>query len=277
MRRINQISQSLEEASPEEILNWSLTQFDPAKMVVTSSASLPVTVALLYGEIKPSPSISVIFIDTLHHFPETLETANKLKQHYGIDLRTYHSKGIQSREEFAQIYGEELWKHDIDRFHFLTKIQPLERALKELNAEVWITGRRRDQSSTRKNLPILEEDPRGYIKINPLANWTYRDVWRYIYQHQVPYNPLHDKGYASIGDEPLTTPTYAGETERSGRWREMERSECGLHLHSASEFHASDLDTDRHSSADESDSANLTNSSSIQTTTSLKSGERKHE
>lgn len=236
MIRINQMSQALEAASPQEILSWSLDKFDPDQIVVTTSASLPVTVALLYGEIQPFSSIPAIFIDTLHHFPETLETANQLKEHYGIDLRIYQPRGIKSREEFAKTYGQELWKYDIDRFHFLTKIKPLERALKELKAAVWITGRRRDQSSTRKNLPILEKDPRGYIKINPLANWACRDVWRYIYQHQVPYNPLHDQGYTSIGDEPLTTPTYAGESERSGRWREMGKTECGLHVSSASEI-----------------------------------------
>jgi phosphoadenosine phosphosulfate reductase len=265
---ISEITKFLEKLTAKDILIWSLEQFQEKNIVITTSCSLPVTIDLLCREIKPSLSIPVIFIDTLHHFPETLETANQIKQHYEVDLKIYQPEGIKSREEFAQIYGQELWKRDLERFHFLTKIQPLERALKELNAEVWITGRRRDQSSTRKNLPILEEDPRGYIKINPLANWTYRDVWRYIYQHQVPYNPLHDQGYTSIGDEPLTTPTHAGESERSGRWREMGRTECGLHLYSASE-QSSGYSNNSSSFPKEEKTNHLTNSNSTQVNTFL--------
>ncbi|MFP4135403.1 MAG: phosphoadenosine phosphosulfate reductase family protein, partial [Halothece sp.] len=140
MLSISEITKSLEKLTAKEILSWSLEQFEKENIIVTTSCSLPVTIDLLYRDIKPSLSIPVVFVDTLHHFPETLETANKLKQNYGVDLQIYKPKGIKSREEFAQIYGQELWKHDIDRFHFLTKIQPLERALKELKAEVWITG-----------------------------------------------------------------------------------------------------------------------------------------
>lgn len=238
--KITQESLLLETATPREIIRWSFDQFPDKNIVVTTSCSLPITIDLIYQEIELYQSVPIIFIDTLHHFPETLETAARLQSHYGIDLRIYRPRGIASREEFAACYGDQLWQQDLDKFHALTRIEPLERALTELNAQIWITGRRRDQSATRQTMPILEKDPRGYLKVNPLANWTYREVWRYVYQHQVPYNPLHDQGYASIGDEPLTTPVRAGESERSGRWREMEKTECGLHLYATSDENSGD-------------------------------------
>ena len=98
------------------------------------------------------------------------------------------------------------------------------------NQSSWITGRRRDQSETRSQLPIFELDASGLLKVNPLASWTNKDVWRYIVENQVPYNVLHDQGYGSIGDEPLTTPLMVGEHERDGRWRGTGKTECGIHL-----------------------------------------------
>jgi phosphoadenosine phosphosulfate reductase len=101
----------------------------------------------------------------------------------------------------------------------------MERALESVGG--WITGRRRDQSKSRTDMPHVEIGDR--VKVNPLASWTRKDVWSYIMKHDVPYNPLHDRGYTSIGDAPLTTPTQAGEDERAGRWRGQDRAECGLH------------------------------------------------
>jgi phosphoadenosine phosphosulfate reductase len=101
----------------------------------------------------------------------------------------------------------------------------MERAL--VGADGWITGRRRDQASSRADLPAVEVGDR--IKVNPLVAWTRKDVWKFIHEHNVPYNALHDRGYTSIGDEPLTTPTLEGEHERAGRWRGQDRLECGLH------------------------------------------------
>lgn len=95
--------------------------------------------------------------------------------------------------------------------------------------QTWLTGRRRDQAQQRSQLPIFERDAQGRLKVNPLANWTHQTLWKYIIENQVPYNPLYDQGYASIGDEPLTTNIRPGETERSGRWRGTGRTECGIH------------------------------------------------
>ena len=224
---LNILNQRFERATPQEILAWCIENIPTGLVQATSFSLLPIT-HMLYKELNhPVP---VIFLDTFHLFSETLETAKKAEFLYDLDLHTYHAAEVDSREAFADRYGDELWEQDIDRFYELTKVEPLQRALDELRVKAWITGRRRDQSESRKNLPIFERDDNGRLKINPLANWTNKDVWTYTFKHNVPYNPLHDQGYTSIGDEPLTTPTVAHEDERAGRWRGSEKTECGIHL-----------------------------------------------
>ncbi|MEM8612680.1 MAG: phosphoadenosine phosphosulfate reductase [Cyanobacteria bacterium P01_H01_bin.105] len=226
---IASLNQKFETATPQEILRWAIATF-PTGLIQTSAFSLLVTVDMLYRELKPDPPIPVLFLDTLHHFPETLATVDRATMRYGLDLRIYRPQDVTNRAMFAVRYGEELWHHDVDRFHYLTKVEPLQRALQDLNVKAWITGRRRDQSSNRQDLPVLEATPEGRLKINPLANWTRKEVWGYIYRQNVVYNPLHDHGYTSIGDEPLTTPVQAGEDERAGRWRGSVKTECGIHV-----------------------------------------------
>jgi phosphoadenosine phosphosulfate reductase len=195
---------------------------DPGQMIVSTSFG-PSGMVNLHVLAEVAPKVPVVFIDTLYHFKETLEHAELVKRHYGLDIRTYGP--AETREAFEREHGERLWERDIDRFHHLTKVEPMERALEGVVG--WITGRRRDQSSTRAQIPIVEVGDR--IKVNPVAAWGRGDVWRFIMDNDVPYNPLHDLGYASIGDEPLTTPVHMGEDERAGRWRGQARVECGLH------------------------------------------------
>ncbi|HUE97407.1 MAG TPA: phosphoadenylyl-sulfate reductase, partial [Longimicrobiaceae bacterium] len=128
--------------------------------------------------------------------------------------------------EFEARYGQRLWQCDLDRYQALSKVEPFQRATAGLHG--WITGRRRGQSQTRAELLLVEDGEQ--LKINPLARWSRSDVWRYLLAHEVPYNPLHDRGYPSIGDEPLTTAVGDGEPERAGRWRGLDRTECGIHL-----------------------------------------------
>ena len=220
------LNQRFDQASPQEILAWCIKNIPQGLVQTTSFSLLPIT-HMLYEEL--SYPVPVIFLDTLHLFPETLETAQKAEARYGLDLHVYHAVGADSEASFAARYGQKLWEQDIERFYELTKVEPLQRALDELGVNAWITGRRRDQSKTRQHLPIFERDENGRLKVNPLANWTNKDVWTYTFKHNVPYNPLHDRGYTSIGDKPLTTPTAAGEDERAGRWRGSEKTECGIH------------------------------------------------
>ncbi|MEO1294634.1 MAG: phosphoadenosine phosphosulfate reductase [Cyanobacteria bacterium J06636_16] len=226
---LDRLNQDFETAAPQEILRWAIATF-PTGLVQTSAFSLLVTIDMFYRELQPRPAVPVLFLDTLHHFLETLQTVDRAKARYNLNLHVYSALGVNSREEFAARYGDELWLQDVDRFHYLTKVEPLQRALKDLEAKAWVTGRRREQSTARQQMSVLEVDAQGRLKINPLANWTRKDIWTYTYKHDVPYNPLHDQGYTSIGDEPLTTPIGVGEHERAGRWRGSAKTECGIHL-----------------------------------------------
>lgn len=225
---LDTLNQQFENATPQDILRWAIRVF-PQGLAQTSSFSIPVTLHMLYEELQPEQPVPVIFLDTLHHFAATLATAERAQQRYQLDLHVYQAQGADSRAAFAARYGDELWQRDVDQFHYLTKVEPLQRALQDIEVKAWVTGRRRDQSATRRHMPILEVDANGRLKINPLANWTHKDLWRYVFQQNVIYNPLHDQGYTSIGDEPLTTPVQPGEDERAGRWRGSTKTECGIH------------------------------------------------
>ncbi len=226
---LEQLNQKYETAHPREILAWCVENI-PTGLVQTSAFNVDdiLITDILYCELKhPAP---VIFLDTLYHFRETLELVEKAKQIYNLDLKVYKTPDVDSREAFTAKYGEALWDKDIAKFHDVTKIEPLQRGLDELNTVAWITGRRRDQAVTRANMPIFEIDGKGRLKINPLAAWTRKETWAYVAEHDVIYNPLHDKGYPSIGDEPITTPVGEGEDERAGRWRGTGKTECGIHI-----------------------------------------------
>lgn len=225
------LNQQFENSYPREILAWCAENI-PSGLVQTTAFGVTgmVIIDILYRVLKVSPKVPVLFLDTLHHFPETLEFVEKAKLVYDLDLRVYKTLEVNSRESFASVYGQKLWQKDIEKFHYLTKVEPLQRGLAELETIAWVNGRRRDQAQTRTNIPLFEFDKQGRLKINPLANWTRKQTWGYIAEHGVIYHPLHDRGYASIGDEPLTTPVGEGEHERAGRWRGMAKTECGIHI-----------------------------------------------
>jgi len=210
------------ESDARGILEWTVKTVEPGRLVV-STAFGPSGMVNLHILAEIAPEVPVVFIDTLYHFKETIEHAELVERHYGLDVRYF--RPAETREDFEREHGERLWERDLDRFHHLTKVEPMARALEGVSG--WITGRRRDQSVTRAQMPIVEIGDR--IKVNPVAAWGRGDVWRFILDNDVPYNPLHDMGYTSIGDEPLTTPVHLGEDERAGRWRGQARVECGLH------------------------------------------------
>jgi phosphoadenosine phosphosulfate reductase len=213
-----------EGAPAEEVLRAAVRAFAPGRLALVSAmgpASL-VTIHLLAGI---APRLPVIFIDTLHHFPETLSLVRRVRARYRMNLRVYRPAGLRTRAQFEALHGPRLWERDLDRYQQLSKVEPFRRATAPLHG--WITGRRREDAETRATLSVVE--PGEKVRINPLAAWTREQVWRFILEHDVPYNPLHDRGYPSIGDEPLTTPVFPGEHERAGRWRGMGRLECGIH------------------------------------------------
>ncbi|MFM7365053.1 MAG: phosphoadenosine phosphosulfate reductase [Cuspidothrix sp.] len=223
------LNEQFETATPREILAWSVQNI-PTGLVQTSAFNVDdiILTHILYNALNhPVP---VIFLDTLYHFPQTLELVAQAQEIYHLDLKTYKTPDVDSREAFAAKFGEALWDTDIAKFHEITKIEPLQRGLDELNTVAWITGRRRDQAVTRATMPVFELDGKGRLKINPLATWTRKQSWDYVAEHKVIYNPLHDQGYPSIGDEPITTQVGAGEDERAGRWRGTNKTECGIHI-----------------------------------------------
>jgi phosphoadenosine phosphosulfate reductase len=226
---LEQLNRKYETAHPSKILAWCVENL-PTGLVQTSAFNVDdiVITDILYRELKQRTP--VIFLDTLHHFPQTLELVAKVKELYDLDLQVYKIPDVDTRAAFTAKYGEALWDSDIQQFHHLTKIEPLQRGLAELNTVAWITGRRRDQARTRSDLPIFELDGQQRLKVNPIATWTRKETWAYVFEHNIIYNPLHDQGYPSIGDEPITTPVAEGEDERAGRWRGSDKTECGIHI-----------------------------------------------
>ncbi|MBO9128345.1 phosphoadenylyl-sulfate reductase [Bacillus sp. 165] len=184
-------------------------------------------IVLLHFIQQVKSNAKIVFLDTGLHFPETYETIEKIKQRFP-DLQIIMKKPNLSVDEQGKKYGEELWKTNPNECCRLRKIVPLEEALRE--GKAWISGLRREQSQSRSKTEFINRDNKfKSIKICPLIYWTWRDVWRYVSKHQLPYNTLHDKGYPSIGCQPCTSPLYTEEDLRSGRWAGTGKTECGLH------------------------------------------------
>jgi phosphoadenosine phosphosulfate reductase len=173
------------------------------------------------------PATKVFYLDTEVLFPETYELIERVARRYRLQL--LRAAPAVSIADQARLYGDELWNLRPDLCCNIRKVQPLTTMLGPLRA--WITGIRRDQAPTRANGAIVGWDRRfGLVKVNPLAGWTSADVWRYIAENDVPYNPLHDRGYPSIGCTHCTRQVRPGEHPRAGRWSGSDKIECGLHL-----------------------------------------------
>lgn len=179
----------------------------------------------------PRPQmVDLIFLDTLHHFSETLALIDRVRSKYPlISLHVYKPDGVETAEEFAQKHGEKLWQSNDELYDWVAKVEPSQRAYRELQVAAVLTGRRRSQGGKRGDLDIIEVDEAGLIKVNPLANWSFQQVQDYIQENKVPYNELLDRGYKSIGDWHSTQPIKAGEDERAGRWKGAQKTECGIH------------------------------------------------
>lgn len=174
--------------------------------------------------------VPLIFIDTLHHFPETYSLLEAVTRRYPTaDFNVFTPEGTPTASLFAHRYGSELWCRNESLYDYLVKVEPARRAYHELNVRAVLTGRRKSQGGARGSLDIIEIDETGLIKVNPLANWSFKQVEAYIREHNVPYNELLDQGYRSVGDWHSTVPVKEGEDERAGRWKGMQKTECGLH------------------------------------------------
>jgi len=214
----------LEEAAPEEVLLWALSRFGEKVTLATGFGAEGCVLVHLVANIDPNARI--FYLDTDLLFPETYALRDRLETRYGVRIERRASS--LSLEEQASEYGEKLWETKPDQCCNLRKIRPLIKTLSGFDA--WITAIRRDQSPSRANAGVVEWDAKfGLVKINPLARWSSKEVWKFIVQNDVPYNPLHNEGYPSIGCRPCTTLVQIGEDPRAGRWRGKVKTECGLH------------------------------------------------
>jgi phosphoadenosine phosphosulfate reductase len=219
-------SQALEGASPQQVLAWAAREYQPG-LALACSFGGPSGMVLLDMTMQIDPTVEVFYLDTDFLFPETYALRDEAAKKYGFTPAGYMSLLTPSQQ--AAQHGEALWARDPDLCCELRKVEPNKRALEGKRA--WISGIRRDQGSTRADIPIVQWDGKfGLVKINPLAAWSESQVWKYILDHAVPYNPLHDTGYPSIGCTHCTKPVKPGDDPRSGRWQGFEKTECGLHL-----------------------------------------------
>lgn len=216
------LNQRFETASPQEILAWAWETFNPR--VAASSSFQTQSVPLLHMIAQAAPQMPIFFLDTGFHFPETLAFRDRLVRELNLNVRDLTPE--MGHDQFRLQHGD-LYLRDPDMCCYINKVEPLERAM--LGLEAWISGIRRDQTKERSEAAIVNRQPDGLYKISPMAVWTKRDVWQYLYDHHLPEHPLLAQGYLSIGCAPCTRPVGAGEDDRAGRWAGKDKTECGLH------------------------------------------------
>jgi phosphoadenylyl-sulfate reductase (thioredoxin) len=221
---IRQGAAAMEDWPAERILAWAARGHG---RVVFSTGFGAEGCALVHFIASARLPIHIFTLDTGLLFPETHALWRRLEQRYGINIEGVRPP--QSVDEQAATEGAALWMRDPDRCCALRKVDPLRQALQ--GADVWISAIRRDQTPERADAPVVQWDQRhGLLKVNPLVRWSSRHVWQFLHANGIPYNPLHDDGYPSIGCQPCTSRVAEGEDPRAGRWRGREKQECGLHL-----------------------------------------------
>lgn len=220
-----QVQQAAETWTPQQVLRWAFETF--GKSVAISSAFGAEGMVLIDMASRLQKNFRLFTIDTEFLFPETYSLMDRIEEKYGIEIEKVYS--ILSPEAQERTHGAALWGRNPDLCCNLRKVEPLRRKLGELSA--WITSIRRDQTAARSGARRVEWDAKfGLVKINPIADWTSRQVWRYIHDHDVPYNELHNQDYPSIGCTHCTRAVKPGEDPRAGRWASFSKTECGLHV-----------------------------------------------
>jgi phosphoadenosine phosphosulfate reductase len=214
----------LANAKPQEILRWAVETYAPRLTMATAFGPEGCIILHMLAEIDPT--VRVFNLDTGYQFAETLELRDRIARRYGIEVELIRPD--TTVEEYEAIHGGPLYATDPDRCCRERKLAPLRRAVEGYDA--WISAIRADQSALRARASIVGWDAKfGLAKINPLLSWTKRDVWAFIVANDVPYNPMHDQGFPSIGCWPCTRAVAQGADERAGRWVGQAKTECGLH------------------------------------------------
>ncbi len=219
---LKQLNKDFDGKPPHEIVQWAVDTFSPEVALSTSFGSTSAVLLHMASQIKPD--LRILFLETGFHFPETINFKNDLVKRLNLNIDELTSE--MPREEFKQVHGN-LYERDPDKCCYLNKVAPLKKAL--VGVKGWITGIRRSQSDTRTLVDYVEEYEGGIIKINPLRDWNAKDMWEYLKKYKLPYHPLFDEGFVSIGCAPCTRAVVPGEHERSGRWSGSQKKECGIH------------------------------------------------
>jgi phosphoadenosine phosphosulfate reductase len=217
----------LSTASPQEILAWADRNFSPKLLMATAFGVEGCSIIHMLAEIAPRTTI--INLETGYQFPETLDLRERIKQRYGIEVEFIRPE--LSVSEYEKLHGGPVYLQNPDQCCKERKIRPLKAAITRHAPRAWISAIRKDQTEHRAVAGVVQWDPKfQLVKINPLLNWTKSQVWKFVLDHQVPYNDLHDRGYPSIGCWPCTRAVLPGEDDRAGRWSGQAKKECGLHV-----------------------------------------------
>jgi len=219
-----QAGRSLERATPAEIIAWGVERFGARLTMATAFG--PEGCLIIHWLAAIAPRTFVFNLETGYQFPETLALRDRIAARYGVEVSLERPETTVA--DYERLHGGPLYRTAPDRCCGDRKLAVIRRVLVRFDA--WMSGIRRDQSADRAAAPIVGWDHKfGVVKVSPLANWTKAMVWDAIVREQVPYNPLHDRGFVSIGCAPCTRAVTAGEDERAGRWSGMAKTECGLH------------------------------------------------
>jgi phosphoadenosine phosphosulfate reductase len=225
IEQIQDIQPVAEHWTAEQVLRWAFQKFGRDVAISSAFGAEGMTIVDMASRIQPH--FRLFTIDTEFLFPETYNLMDQIEDRYRVRIEKVYS--LLSPEEQERRHGPALWSRDPDQCCNLRKVEPLRRKLGELRA--WITSIRRDQTSFRASAQKIEWDAKfGLVKINPIADWTTRQVWNYLHDHKVPYNPLHDQNFPSIGCTHCTRAIRRGEDPRAGRWSGFAKTECGLHV-----------------------------------------------
>jgi len=227
--QVHALNEQFQSQPTENILRWAWDEFGTRAAIGTSFQGAGL--AMIHLARQHGLNFPVFTLDTGLLFPETLTLKDRLEDFFDVEIESLVPD--LTVEQQAQAHGPELWKSDPDLCCASRKVMPLQGKLSELDC--WITGLRREQSETRAAVEYVElytfdsRTGREIVKLNPMAAWSRKAVWDYLHKHEIPYNPLHDQGYRSIGCWPCTNKVTEGQKERAGRWTGFNKVECGIH------------------------------------------------
>jgi phosphoadenosine phosphosulfate reductase len=221
---LDEANRQLSGAKPWDILQWAVEAYFPKLTMATAFGPEGCVIIHMLAQIERR--VRIFNLETGYQFPETLALRDRIAERYGIEVELVRPDTTVA--EYERIHGGPLYVSTPDQCCHDRKIVPLRRAVE--GYEAWISSIRADQSAHRARADVVGWDAKfGLVKVNPLLGWTHRDVWAFVVANDVPYNPLHDQGYPSIGCWPCTRAVAPGEDERAGRWAGQAKTECGLH------------------------------------------------